>query len=123
MCLPRGAGIDPTLTPNDPDERRTRLRHLVRAGPLAPAERCGGPRRGALLPECWRGGRGRHRGDAVSSIKVTLPDNSTRELPAGSTAKELAAAIGPGLAKAALAARVNGQIRDLGRELEDGANI
>jgi threonyl-tRNA synthetase len=59
----------------------------------------------------------------VSTIKVTLPDGSARELPAGATAKELAAAIGPGLAKAALAARVNGQIRDLGRELEDGATV
>ncbi len=59
----------------------------------------------------------------MSSIKVTLPDGSARELPAGSTSKDLAAAIGPGLAKAALAARVNGQIRDLGRELEDGATV
>src|SRR6478609_3051548 len=123
MCLPRGAGIDPTLTSNDPDERRARLYHPVRAGPLAPAERRRGPRAGALLPVRRRGGRGRHGSVAVSSIKVTLPDNSTRELPAGSTAKELAAAIGPGLAKAALAARVNGQIRDLGRELEDGATV
>jgi len=59
----------------------------------------------------------------VSTIKVTLPDGSARELPAGATAKDLALAIGPGLAKAALAARVNGQIRDLGRELEDGATV
>jgi threonyl-tRNA synthetase len=59
----------------------------------------------------------------VSSIKVTLPDGSQRELPAGSTAKDLALAIGPGLAKAALAARVDGVIRDLGRELPDGATV
>src|SRR6478735_6852087 len=115
MCLPRGAGIDPTLTPNDPDERRTRLRDPVRADPLAPPERRGGPRFGALLPVRRRGGRGRHRGDAVSSIKVTPPDNSSREPPAGSTRKGRAAATGPGLAKAALAPRGNGQIRDRGR--------
>ncbi|HET7041405.1 MAG TPA: TGS domain-containing protein, partial [Gemmatimonadales bacterium] len=59
----------------------------------------------------------------MSSIKVTLPDGSQRELPAGSTARDLAQAIGPGLAKAALAARVDGQIRDLGRELPDGATV
>jgi len=59
----------------------------------------------------------------VSTVKVTLPDGSVRELPAGATARDLAQAIGPGLAKAALAARVNGQIRDLGRELEDGATV
>ena len=59
----------------------------------------------------------------MSAIRVTLPDGSTRELPAGSNARDLASAIGPGLAKAALAARVNGQIRDLGRELEDGATV
>jgi threonyl-tRNA synthetase len=59
----------------------------------------------------------------VSTIKVTLPDGSARELPAGATARDLAQAIGPGLAKAALAARVNGQIRDLGRPLEDGATV
>jgi threonyl-tRNA synthetase len=59
----------------------------------------------------------------VSTIKVTLPDGSARELPAGATAKDLALAIGPGLAKAALAARVNGEIRDLGRPLDDGATV
>ena len=59
----------------------------------------------------------------MADITITLPDGSARELPAGATAKDLALAIGPGLAKAALAARVNGQIRDLGRELEDGATV
>jgi threonyl-tRNA synthetase len=59
----------------------------------------------------------------VTQIRITLPDGSIRELPAGSTARDLAQAIGPGLAKAALAARVNGQIRDLGRELADGDTV
>ena len=59
----------------------------------------------------------------MSQLRITLPDGSVRELPAGSTARDLAQAIGPGLAKAALAARVNGQIRDLGRELEDGVTV
>jgi threonyl-tRNA synthetase len=56
-------------------------------------------------------------------MRVILPDGSERELAAGASARDLAAAIGPGLAKAALAARVNGQIRDLDRPLENGATV
>ncbi len=44
---------------------------------------------------------------------ITLPDGSQREMPAGSTPADVAAAIGPGLAKAALAARVDGALVDL----------
>ncbi len=59
----------------------------------------------------------------TAEIRVTLPDGSERRLPAGSTAGDLARAIGPGLAKAALAARVNGEVRDLARPLPDGASV
>ena len=59
----------------------------------------------------------------MSDIGVILPDGSERRLPAGSTAADLARAIGPGLAKAALAARVNGEVRDLSRPLPDGAKV
>ena len=48
-------------------------------------------------------------------LKISLPDGSVREMPEGSTPADVAAAIGPGLAKAALAARVNGELRDLTR--------
>ena len=41
-------------------------------------------------------------------FKISLPDGSLREMPAGSSPADDAAAIGPGLAKAAIAARVNG---------------
>ncbi len=44
---------------------------------------------------------------------ITLPDGSAREMPQGSTPADVAAAIGPGLAKAALAARVDGALVDL----------
>ncbi len=40
-------------------------------------------------------------------LKVTLPDGSVKELPQGSTARDVAAAIGAGLAKAALGARAD----------------
>jgi threonyl-tRNA synthetase len=48
-------------------------------------------------------------------IKISLPDGSLREMPAGSTPADVAAAIGPGLAKAALAARIDGELVDLTR--------
>ncbi|MEZ4377885.1 MAG: threonine--tRNA ligase [Gemmatimonadales bacterium] len=60
---------------------------------------------------------------AESTIRVTLPDGSQRELAAGTTGADLAAAIGPGLARSAVAIRVNGQVRDLGRPLADGDTI
>jgi threonyl-tRNA synthetase len=56
-------------------------------------------------------------------IRVTLPDGSEKRVPAGSTGADLAKAIGPGLAKAALAVRVNGTVWDLARPLPDGAQV
>ena len=48
-------------------------------------------------------------------LKISLPDGSVREMPVGSTPADVAAAIGPGLAKAALAARIDGELVDLSR--------
>lgn len=59
----------------------------------------------------------------MSGIRVILPDGSERELPAGATGRDLAAGIGAGLARAALGVRVNDQIRDLDRPLDDGARV
>ncbi|TAK09661.1 MAG: threonine--tRNA ligase [Rhizorhabdus sp.] len=50
-------------------------------------------------------------------LTITLPDGSVREVKTGTTPAQIAAAIGPGLAKAALAARVDGELRDLDRPL------
>ncbi len=58
-----------------------------------------------------------------SMITVTLPDGSTRTMPAGSTPADVAAAIGPGLAKAALAARVDGELRDIMRPLDGDTSL
>ncbi len=58
----------------------------------------------------------------MSPLRLTLPDGSVREVPRGTTPRQVAEAIGPGLARAALAARVDGQYWDLDRPLEgDGA--
>jgi len=59
----------------------------------------------------------------MTTLRVTLPDGSQRETPAGTTPRQIAEGIGPGLARAALAARVNGEIRDLDRPLESDASL
>jgi threonyl-tRNA synthetase len=56
-------------------------------------------------------------------MQVTLPDGRSLDLPDGSTGADAAAAVGPGLARAALAAKVDGELRDLGRPLPDGATV
>ncbi len=56
-------------------------------------------------------------------LKISLPDGSVREMPEGSTPADVAAAIGPGLAKAALAARVDGELRDLARPFEGDSQL
>jgi threonyl-tRNA synthetase len=65
-------------------------------------------------------------------VTVTLPDGNALELPDGATGADAAAAIGPGLARAALAVEVShpdtdpahpGEVRDLARPLPDGARI
>jgi threonyl-tRNA synthetase len=59
----------------------------------------------------------------MSTLTVKLPDGSARELPAGSTSADLAASIGSRLAKAALAAVVDGAEADLNLPLVDGATV
>ena len=65
------------------------------------------------------------------SITVTLPDGKALELEDGATGADAAAAIGPGLARAALAIEVShpesrrgpAEVRDLARALPDGARM
>jgi threonyl-tRNA synthetase len=59
----------------------------------------------------------------MSLINVQLPDGSKRELQRGGTGADLAASIGAGLAKAALAGQVNGELVDLSAPLTDGASV
>ena len=56
-------------------------------------------------------------------FRISLPDGSVREVPRGQSPADVAAAIGPGLAKAALAARVDGELRDLNRPFEGDAAL
>ncbi len=59
----------------------------------------------------------------MAKLTVKLPDDSALELDQGATGADAAAAIGPRLAKAALAVRVNGEVRDLAAPLADGERI
>jgi threonyl-tRNA synthetase len=59
----------------------------------------------------------------MSNITVSLPDGSARELAGDATALDLAAAIGSGLKKAAVAAVVDGKETDLTAPLHDGATV
>ncbi len=59
----------------------------------------------------------------MSTISVILPDNSTRELEEGATVADLAAAIGAGLAKAAVAGKIDGELVGLDAPLADGAQV
>ncbi|MFZ1490234.1 MAG: threonine--tRNA ligase [Ilumatobacteraceae bacterium] len=59
----------------------------------------------------------------MAEITITLPDGSSRSYPAGTTAADVAAGIGPRLAKAAVAAVVDGEERDLGSPLGDGDHV
>jgi len=56
-------------------------------------------------------------------LRITLHDGSVREVPRGTTSRQVAEVIGAGLARAALAARVNGAIWDLDRPLEADATL
>ncbi len=59
----------------------------------------------------------------MSTLSVTLPDGSSRELAQGATALDLAKSIGSGLAKAAVAAVVDGVETDLTAGLNDGQEV
>jgi threonyl-tRNA synthetase len=56
-------------------------------------------------------------------ITITLPDGSKREFPGPATVAEVAASIGPGLAKAALAGRVDGRLVDTSLRIEADAKL
>src|SRR6266704_962110 len=59
----------------------------------------------------------------MSQVTVTLPDGSSRSVPAGTPVRDVAAGISPGLAKAALAALVNGKFVDLTYPLDTDAAV
>ena len=59
----------------------------------------------------------------VEVIDVKFPDGNSKEFNFGVTAEEIASSISPGLKKAAVAAKVNGEMYDLRRPIEESADI
>ncbi len=57
------------------------------------------------------------------TVRITLPDGSVKEMPNGATASAVAEDISAGLARVALAAKVNGDLWDLDRPIVDDATV
>ena len=59
----------------------------------------------------------------METIQITLPDGATREVPRGTTARDIAGQISPRLAREALVARANDELVDLSRPLEGNSKL
>jgi threonyl-tRNA synthetase len=59
----------------------------------------------------------------MENIQITLPDGSKREVPRGTSPAQVAAQIGPRLAKDALVARVDGELADLSKPLDHDVKL
>jgi threonyl-tRNA synthetase len=59
----------------------------------------------------------------LRDVAVTLPDGAVRRYPAGTTGAAIAADISPSLAKAALAAMIDGRLADLSQPIERDARL
>ncbi|MCT2343049.1 threonine--tRNA ligase [Niallia taxi] len=56
-------------------------------------------------------------------IKITFPDGAVKEFSTGTTTEEIAGSISPGLKKKALAGKVNGELFDLRRPIDEDASF
>ena len=59
----------------------------------------------------------------MSQIEITLPDGSKKSVEAGSSPLDIAKSISPGLADAAIVAKVDGELSDLARPIPDFDNL
>ncbi|MGH9369548.1 MAG: TGS domain-containing protein, partial [Thermoanaerobaculia bacterium] len=59
----------------------------------------------------------------AQTVRIKLPDGSTKVVPKGTTLRQIAEAIGPRLAKDALAARLDGKLVDLARAVEADSSV
>jgi threonyl-tRNA synthetase len=60
---------------------------------------------------------------ALDTIEIKLPDGSARSFPRGVSGTTIAAAIGPGLAKSALAVKIDGHVQDLDLPIDRDADV
>jgi len=58
-----------------------------------------------------------------ATVRLTLPDGSVKQMPVGTPARAIAEAVGPRLAKAAVAAAVDGDVWDLNRPIDRDAAV
>src|SRR5262245_44639432 len=54
---------------------------------------------------------------------ITLPDGSVRSFPGPVSARDVAASIGPGLAKAAIGCKIDGELRDLATVIDHDVKL
>ena len=59
----------------------------------------------------------------MTHIKITLPDGSVKDFPKGTTAAEIAKSIGKRLADDAIAAKINGSIKDIDYQINEDASL
>ena len=59
----------------------------------------------------------------MSNINITLPDGSVKSMPAGSTSYDIAMSISEGLARNVISAKVNDEVWDLSRKIEQDATV
>jgi len=59
----------------------------------------------------------------MSEINITLPDRSIKKVPAGSTPQDVANDIGPGLARAVVVAKIDGELTDLNVSIDQDCSI
>jgi threonyl-tRNA synthetase len=64
-----------------------------------------------------------HVSSPANEIRITLPDGSVRTTTRGATGADIAASIGAGLAKAALAVKVDGELKDLDWPIQKDAKV
>ncbi|MCK4555441.1 MAG: TGS domain-containing protein, partial [Candidatus Aenigmarchaeota archaeon] len=59
----------------------------------------------------------------MAEVTITLPDNSTKKMSKGATIKDIAESIGAGLARAAIAGKIDGELVDVSAKVEKDAKI
>jgi len=59
----------------------------------------------------------------MSEINITLPDRSIKKVPAGSTPQDVANDIGPGLARAVVVAKIDGELTDLNVSIDQDCSM
>ena len=59
----------------------------------------------------------------MSLIEITLPDNSIKKVPSGTTSHQIADGIGPRLADAVLVAKIDGVLKDLDRPIKKNCKV